>query len=42
MKNDKKYMIYAISGGLFFDNMAQCLTKQKKIDKDLKNIYKCK
>ena len=38
-KNDKKYLIYAISGGFFFDNMAQCLAKQKKIDKDLKKIF---
>ena len=38
-KNDKKYIIQAISGGIFYDNMEQCLLKQKEIDKDLKKIF---
>lgn len=38
-KNDKKYIIYAISGGFFYKNMNQCLTKQKEIDKDLKKMF---
>ena len=38
-KNDKKYIIQAISGGFFFDNMEQCLIKQKETDKDLKKMF---
>ena len=38
-KNDKKYIIQAISGGFFYDNMEQCLVKQKEIDKDLKKMF---
>jgi hypothetical protein len=38
-KNDRKYIIQAISGGFFYDNMEQCLSKQIEIDKDLKIMF---
>ena len=40
-RNDKKYKIYGISGGIFYDdNIDGCYKKQNEIDKELSIIYK--
>ena len=39
-KNDKKYEIYSLSGGIFFDkDINKCLKMQKIVDKDLSSIF---
>ena len=39
-KNDKKYEIYSLSGGIFFDkDIKECLEMQKIVDKDLSSIF---
>ena len=41
-KNDKKYKIYSLGGGIFFDDkdINQCLEMQKIVDKDLSDLFK--
>jgi len=39
-KNDKKYMIYAIDGLIFYDDINKCYSKQKEITKEIGSIFK--
>ena len=41
MKNDEKYIIYGISGRIFYDdNIDACYKKQNEIDKELAKFFK--
>ena len=41
LKNDKKYIVQSIGGGIFFgSNIENCHNKQKEIDEDLLVIFK--
>lgn len=38
--NDKKYIIYSLGGGIFFDNnIEDCYSKQKEINQDLTKLF---
>ena len=38
--NDKNYIIYAINGGLHFDNNDECLVTKEKIVKSVSDMFK--
>ena len=38
-RNDKKYIVQAVSGGFFYNSMDQCINKQNEIEKDLTKMF---
>tara|TARA_A100001035_G_C27659005_1_gene442861 strand:- start:127 stop:738 length:612 start_codon:yes stop_codon:yes gene_type:complete len=38
-KNDKKYIIHSIAGGIFYSNFDKCLKKQKKISNEILKLF---
>ncbi len=39
-RNDKKYIIHSIAGGIFYSDFNKCLKKQKKISNDVLQFFK--
>ena len=37
---DKKYIIYSLSGNIYFDNINDCYKEQKKIDQEFSEMFK--
>ena len=38
--NDKKFLIYGISGGIFYSNIDECKKKMKSIRKEISHLFK--
>tara|TARA_Y100000591_G_C21606506_1_gene580611 strand:- start:111 stop:695 length:585 start_codon:yes stop_codon:yes gene_type:complete len=39
-RNDKKYILHSIAGGIFYSDFNKCLKKQKKISNDVLQLFK--
>ena len=39
-RNDKKYILHSIAGGIFYSDFNKCLKKQKKISNDVLHFFK--
>ena len=39
-RNDKKYILHSIAGGIFYSDFDKCLKKQKKISNDVLQLFK--
>ncbi len=39
-RNDKKYILHSIAGGIFYSDFNKCLKKQEKISNDVSHFFK--